>query len=103
MTEDIETLKLWIHICLIVAALGTTAFPLLYSLTPWRSTMLGQLVMLQAAAFALAIDLTLLFQFWTPDSILLIFWVNAVVFNLIAISTTALTWAMWRMNRKRKE
>ena len=58
--------------------------------------------MLQAVAFALAIDLTLLFHFWTPSSILLILWINALVFTMVASSTFALTVMMWKANRKNR-
>jgi len=65
--------------------------------------------MLQAVAFALAVDLTLLFQFWTPSNIYVILWLNLIVFSLIAVATALLTWGMWRINhtkhlvRKRKK
>lgn len=106
--QDTEALEQWILICLIVASVCTTMFPLIWAFSRWWSTLLGRLLMLQAIAFSVAIDLTLFFQFWepTPDDIMLIFWLNAIVFGLIAISTLLLTLTMVRMNyirRKRKK
>lgn len=98
MTHDIHVLMTWILVCLIVAALCSTAFPLLYAFFPWRSTLLGKLLMLQAVAFALAMDGTVLFQFWVPSNVLVIFWINAIVFSLIAVASTLLTSMLWRKN-----
>jgi hypothetical protein len=102
MTHDVDVLKNWIQACLVLAAIFTTAFPILYLFSPWYSTKLGRLLMLQAVAFAIAIDCTLLFQFWFPSNILVIFWINAIVFFLIAISTGALTLMLWRTNHNKR-
>lgn len=99
MTRDIETLTNIIRICLAVAAFFTTLFPVIYLLFPWQSTRLGRLLMLQAVSFALALDMTLLFTFWMPGDVLVIFWTNALVFFLIAISTCLLTVMLWKTNR----
>lgn len=98
MTRDIETLTRIVQVCLFIAAFCSTSFPLLYSFFPWRSTKLGRLLMLQSVSFALALDCTLLFQFWFPEDILIIFWINALVFILIAVATASLTWMMWTTN-----
>lgn len=98
MTRDIETLTKLIQICLVIAAFCASSFPVLYAFFPWRSTMLGRLLMLQSISFAVALDLTLLFQFWFPKDILVIFWVNALVFLLIAVATAALTVMLWMTN-----
>lgn len=57
--------------------------------------------MLQAVAFALAVDLTLLFQFWTPKNIYVILWLNVIVFSLIAAASAMLTWGMLRINHNK--
>ena len=101
MTTDVDELMNWIRACLVLAAIFTTAFPVLYLFSPWHSTKLGRLLMLQAVAFALAIDLTLLFQFWVPVNVLIVFWMNAAVFFLIAIATGALTIMLWRTNHRK--
>lgn len=101
MTLDLdELLSMWILACIIIAAIGTTTVPILYSCFPWRTRRLGRMFMLQALSFAAAIDLTALFSFWTPKSILVLFWVNAIVFTGIAISTSALAWVMWEIKKK---
>lgn len=102
MTHNLEVLTVWILFCVFIAALGATAVPILYSFSKWRERRLGQLFMLQAVSFALAIDFTFLFNIWTPKSILVLFWLNALVFTMIAISTSALAWLMWRLNHPKK-
>lgn len=98
MTHDVQVLTVWIQLCLLLAAFFATLFPVLYSFAPWWSTRLGRALMLQGIAFALALDLTLLFSFWVPEDILVLFWVNAIVFTLIAFATGYLTWKMLKHN-----
>src|SRR4051812_47633615 len=100
MTHDLESLEHWLRVCLIVAAICTTAFPILWAFSSWYSTQLGRVLMLQAVAFALAIDLTLFFQYYTPtnENIMFVFWTNAIVFTLIAVATLWLTYVMCKMN-----
>jgi O-antigen ligase len=100
MTHDIQTLTQWLEAMLVVAAFFTTAFPLLFMWCTWYKLELGRLLMLQAVAFALAMDVTCLFTFWNPgpNHILLEFWTEAFVFTLIAISTACLTYMLWREN-----
>lgn len=100
MNSDPATLILWIRGCLWIAALCTTAFPLLYLFSAWQGSKLGRVVMLQAVAFALAMDVTLLFQYWTPSSPMVIFWINAFVLSLIAVASASLTVMMWVSNYK---
>lgn len=100
MTHDLETLMHWLKGFLIVAAICTTLFPLVWAFSPWWSTAVGRLVMLQSVAFALAIDATLYFQVVEidMDHILTIFWVQAVIFGLIALASVSLTYTVIRMN-----
>lgn len=100
MTPNIDVLSQLILADVIVAAIGTTAVPLLYSFSAWRSRRLGQLFMMQAISFAAAIDLTALFAFWHPNDVYILFWINAVVFTGIAISTSLLAWFMWQIKKK---
>jgi hypothetical protein len=102
MTTDVDVLTNWIRACLVLAAIFTTAFPILYLFSPWYSTKLGRLLMLQAVSFALAIDITLLFTYWFPSNILINFWIEAAVFFLIACSTGALTFMLWRTNHQKR-
>lgn len=93
MTNDVKVLTVWILICAFIAALGTTAVPILYAFYPWRLRPIGRLFMLQSISFALAMDLTVAFAIWTPKNILVLFWINAFVFTFIAGTTT--TMAVW--------
>lgn len=102
MTRDVETLRYWIRIVLIIAALGTNSVPLLYFFAPWRSHAIGRFFMLQAVAFAVAMDMSLLFSFWQPKDIRIVFWVNAIVLTGIAVSTSSLTVLMWKANYLQK-
>lgn len=103
MTKDIDALMSWITACLVVTAICTTAFPLMYSVSKWHRTRLGQILMVQSASLAAAIDLTLLFTFWTPKNVLVIFWVNAAIFTLLAFSSAALTAIMWDYNHSKNK
>lgn len=99
MPHDLETLRTWIRICLWVASVCTTLVPFVYAFSPWFRSRLGQLFMLQAIAFAFAMDLTLVFQYWFPrGNIAAIFWVNAVMLTFIAGSTLALAILIFMMN-----
>lgn len=103
MTEDIEVLTAWILAVALITAACTTAVPILYAFSPWRSRKLGRLFMLQALSFAAAIDLSVLFMIWTPPSILVVFWANALMLTAIAVSTSALATLMWKMNHPKKK
>lgn len=102
MTDDIELLTKWLQGCLILAAIFTTLFPVLYSFFPWTSTLLGKLLMFQGISFALAVDTTLLFQFWVPSHIMVIFWINAIVYTMLAASTALMSWKLWQLDRRRR-
>lgn len=108
VNRDIEELRQWTQFFLLVASICTTAFPIIWAFSRWWTTLVGRLLMFQAVAFSFAIDMTLFFQYWEPgqDDIMKLFWLNAFVFGLIAISTMLLTVTMVRMNylrRKRKK
>lgn len=103
MTRDIETLTQILKWFLFAAAIAGTAFPLIYAFSPWWSETLGRLLMFSAASFALALDTTVLFYFWQPDEILIYFWVQVVVFGLIAVSKSLLAAAVFRLNYMRRK
>lgn len=100
MPHDVETLRSWAHLCLVVAAVCTTAFPVLWAFSRWWSTTLGRLLMLQAVSFSVAVDLTLLFHHWQvkPEQLEFVYWLQAVVFSMMALSTLLLTGTMLRLN-----
>jgi hypothetical protein len=100
--EDVETLRFWIRVMCVVASIGTTAVPILYAFSPWRTRLFGRLFMLQALSFAAAIDLTTLFAFWQPKNILVVFWIDVIVLTAIAVSTSLLTLMMWLVPRREK-
>lgn len=103
MNGDIEVLRAWIRVVLIIAAICTTAVPIIYSFSPWRSRPFGRLFMMQAISFAVAMDLSALFSVWHPVNILILFWVDALILTLIAASTSAMAGMMWRMSHPSKK
>jgi hypothetical protein len=105
MTHDLEALENWLQAFLFVAAFCVTLFPLLWAWSRWWSTLLGRLLMLQSVAFAAAIDLTAYYPFRPPtlEHILVVFWLQAIVFGLIALASVLLTCTMIRMNYIRRK
>lgn len=97
MPIEYEILRVWIPVSLCVAAFFSTLFPVLYMFSAWYKTSLGRVLMFQALAFAAAIDVTLLFQFWRPTLAVALV-VNTVVFSTIAVSTALLSILLWRWN-----
>jgi hypothetical protein len=95
MTEDLDVLLLWYRVVCVICSLTTTAVPILYSFTPWRTRLFGKLFMVQAISFAIAMDFTTLFAFWRPTSILIVFWVSIGMLSLIGISTSGLAIMMF--------
>lgn len=100
MNGEDAVFQLWIFACLVIAAFFTTTFPLLYLFSTWNKSKLGRVLMLQGVAFALAVDLTLLFALWTPP-MMAGYIVSAGGFTLIAISSGTLTWMLWRSNHSK--
>lgn len=98
MTRDADILRIWIMAMLCLAAVCVNSVPAIYMFCPWRNTWLGKLFMLQAISFAFAIDVSVLFQFWKPADILLVFWTVIILYTLIAVSTSALAVFIWRLN-----
>jgi hypothetical protein len=84
-----------------IAAIFCTLFPIMYSFSRWRQFLLGRILMLTMVSLALAVDLTLLFAYWQPKDILVSFWIEVIVFSLIAISTAGMSYKMWQLNRKK--
>lgn len=98
MTHDVETLTRILRWVLDVAAVCATSFPVLYMFYPWWTTALGRILMLHGVALAIAIDVTVLFQFWDSADILVYFWIEIVVFSLIATASLLMTIWLWRIN-----
>jgi hypothetical protein len=93
-----DTLLLWIRVVFVMAAISVTSVPLMYARSAWRTHLLGRLFMLKSIAFAIAIDVRLLFMFWKPN-ILIVFWVTAISLTLVAIATASLAILIWNMRR----
>lgn len=102
MTHDIHVLTTWIRVVALITAACTTSVPILYSFSPWRSTVIGRLFMLNALSFAAVMDLIALFFYWHPTDILVVFWTDAFVLTMSAGSTLALTLLMWQVNFSKK-
>lgn len=102
MTKDAEVLIFLIKVMCVIASIGTTAVPILYAFSPWKTRLFGRLFMLQAIAFAAAVDLSTLFVFWQPKNILVVFWIDVIVLTAIAVSTSLLTLMMWLVPRRER-
>lgn len=102
MTRDIDTLVRYLLVVVVIASVCATAVPILYSTGPWRAKKLGRLFMLQAVTIAFALDVTVLFQFWHPKDILWVFWIEVVIYTMIAYSTAMLAWMSWRLNHPKR-
>lgn len=103
MPKDIEALRHWIFVCVVVASAATTAVPFIYSFFPWRLRPIGKLFMIQSISFALAMDVTALFMMWPTDNILLLFWIDALVLTFIAASSALMAiWLVGRMIQAKK-
>ncbi|MGW8179614.1 MAG: putative phage holin [bacterium] len=96
--DTVRSLNEWVTACLSVAAIATTSVPVLYSLSGWHRTHIGRAFMAQSIAFALAIDVTLLFRFWHPHPHWLIVVVTAMLFTAIAITTSGISFLVWKYN-----
>lgn len=104
MNADLDALRLWIRVVLIIAAICTTSVPIIFAFYPWRARPFGKLFMVQAISFAVAMDLSVVFSFWSPLNYFALFWVRAIMLTAIAGSTAAITIAMllWIRPPKRK-
>lgn len=100
MTRDVDVLRLWLTVVFCIAAIAATLVPVLYSAYPWRQYRMGRLFMYKAIAFALTFDVIVLFQFWKPD-ILIVFWVETIMFTGIAFTALRIVWLMWNIIRMR--
>ena len=102
MTRDIETLRAYLRVIVVVVALCATSVPVVYSFSPWRSKPLGMLIMWLTVTLAVAVDVNILFMVWIPRDILVLFWINAIVLSMIGASTASLTFYIWKVNHIRK-
>lgn len=103
MTRDPETLAEILKYMLVIAAIFATAFPVIYSFSRWHETGLGRILMLHGISLAFALDVTVLFYFWTPTDILVAFWIEVIIFTLIALASCLMCIYLVRLNYMNKE
>ena len=100
MNYNVAHMMKWVEFFLFMAAITTTAFPVLYAFSPWYKSLLGRLIMTQATTLAVAMNLTLYFHFWTPTDIRVALLINIIVVAAIGITSGLLTWMLWTVAHK---
>lgn len=106
MPRDVDTLKRWLLVVVIIAGVGINAIPISYSIAPWWKHSLGRLFMWMSLSFALLVDMAVLLQFWRPKDILTIFWMEALVWTTIGASNIGMAiFIIWSniLRRKHRE
>ena len=99
---DLQTAMNVGKVVLVIAAITTTLFPILYAFAPWWRSFLGRSVMAQSLALGIILDLSVLFQFFlTPSSLLFITWLNIVILVVIAVTSGCLSIIQLRLLRER--
>ena len=101
--RDMESAVIIGRLILIVATITVTSFPGLYAFSPWYKSALGRAIMLQSSTLMLTIWLKFTLTFFLangPRGFLL--WTNVVVLFLITISTSMLTYLLWKIRRDAK-
>jgi hypothetical protein len=97
MTHDVQTLRQWLFVVVVIAGVGATSVPLLYAFTGWRTSRLGKLFMFKSLAFATLVDTFVLFKFWKPN-IYVIALVYTIVFAAIATFSVGMSLYIFRAN-----
>jgi hypothetical protein len=97
MSHDVETLRRWLFIVVVIAGVGATSVPLLYSFTGWRKSRLGKLFMFKSLAFATLVNLFVLFKFWKPSIVVIVLF-YAIVFTAIATFSIGMSIYIFRVN-----
>lgn len=82
--RDVETLRSWIRVLLIVTAVCVTLFPVLYAIfSPWYRSKLGIAVLLQSLSIAVLIDYAAVVRYIVPDASLYVLLI--VYFALLSL------------------
>jgi hypothetical protein len=103
MIDGMPTVIFIGRVLLVIAAITTTSFPILYSRVAWYRSILGQALMLLASTLAAAILLKLFLTFFSHSPAReVLLWVNVGTLLLIIISTSTLTYLQWSIRRKVK-
>jgi len=98
MKLNVDNMLILIRVCVVLAAIFTLAFPVLYAFSPWYKSWLGRALMIQAIAFANAVGLTAFYMFWPPESIMVRLTVGVASYLFIAGATGFLTWKLYEHN-----
>jgi hypothetical protein len=65
--SDVETLRIWVRVMLLVAAICVTLFPALYAtLSPWYRSKIGIALMMKSLSTALLIDYAAVRTYTSP-------------------------------------
>jgi hypothetical protein len=100
MSVDIDTIRTYLRVCMIIAAVCTTAFPLLYAFSPWYRSVLGRALMIQAIGFALILDITAFYTLVDGENVKVKLWVYTFGFTYIALAAAFLTSRLWEINHR---
>lgn len=102
--NDIQTVLEISRIFLIIAAVCTTIFPILYLFSPWYKSHLGRAVMIQSVSIAAALDISVVFNYVeAPSDLRAILFINVVVLSLIASAAVYLSIMLIHYNFNRNE
>lgn len=103
--SDVETLRMWVRVMLLITAICVTLFPALYAtLSPWYRSKLGIAMMLKSLSTALIIDYAAM-RSWVspgpPSSTSLT--VYLVLLSLICLASLFITTTMLYLKFNSKE
>lgn len=103
--RDVDTLRAWVRVILLITAICVTLFPLLYAaFSPWYHSRLGVAVMLQSVAIALTIDYAAGVRYIFPNaSREVLLYVYLVLLSLVALTSLFLTVVLLYINFSKKE
>lgn len=85
----------------IVAAVMTTAIPILYSRVKWEKSAVGRLFMFKTISISFAVDAALFFRIADP-SLPVRNAITFVMYSMLAISATLFFIMMWRLQTNRQ-
>ena len=83
----------------IIAAITTTAIPILYSRVKWEKSIVGRLFMLKTISMSFTVDVALYFRIAEPPLEVRNFF-TLIMYTLLAISATLFLSMMWRLQAK---
>lgn len=91
------------RVLLVIAAITTTAFPILYSRVTWYKSLLGMAMMLLATTLSATVLLKLVLTFFSHSPARnTLLWINVATLLLIIVATSTLTYLQWSFRRKIK-